>query len=810
MKKLCLLIAFICIGAWSLNAQVPNQFSYQAIARNKDGTPLSNSLVKIKFTILKNGASIFDEEKDFTSNEFGIITHNIGSVKNIPSLTNPPYRIKVDFGNGMVSETDLLSVPFALVADTVLRAPKTSVALTAGTGISIVNNTITNTGDLDIMNEIQTLSINGNVISLTKNGGSVNIPVGPAGADAQTLSLLGNKLAISNGNSVDLSPYLDDTDKQTLSIVGSQLSILNGNSITLPTSGGNVTTDNTLTGNGTTTTPLSIKDAGITAVKLASMGATQGQVLKWNATTNKWNPETDLVGVSGGIQTLSANNGRLSLSNGGGDVILGTGLSATGNLLSLSFQLPTTLPPSGAASGDLGGTYPNPSVVKLQGRAISPTLPTNGQVLKFNTSNNTWEPNTDNTGGGAGPTYIAGTGIDIISNTISIKPGTIPIVLPPTGAANGDLTGSYPAPTIKSIQGKPIDFTTAPTIEQILRWNGTSWTASPDTWTSASGIVYRPTGNVGIGIVVPTEKLHVNGNIGITSSGSLLLNNNTGKETIRITTSSSPANEGNGSILFSNRSGGVRTFIGTSQDGTAGYMKTYGSNGKPIFLLTALAANENAGLFGLVAPTDSNTVVGGLLMETDNTATIFGTTIKGVSIIPNTVGSNDIGTSTKQWRDIYATSGVVKTSDSRLKDNIKNSPYGLSDILKLRPVSYFLKKDELKQTQMGFIAQEVEPIIPEIVVKPSKPEEFYAMRYEQLIPVLTKAIQEQQAIINDLKKTVSEVNAKNERLEKGMENLESKLDAVLKRLNIEERNPTTGGTEGGATSQLPQNSKKQN
>jgi predicted RNase H-like nuclease (RuvC/YqgF family) len=128
----------------------------------------------------------------------------------------------------------------------------------------------------------------------------------------------------------------------------------------------------------------------------------------------------------------------------------------------------------------------------------------------------------------------------------------------------------------------------------------------------------------------------------------------------------------------------------------------------------------------------------------------------------------------------------------------------------LRPVSYHLKKDTLKNVQLGFIAQEVEPIIPEMVVKPTTSEDFYAMRYTELIPVLTKAIQEQQDIINDLKKTVSDMNAKNGRLEKGMENLESKLDAVLKRLNIEERNPATDGTEGASTSQLPQNSKKQN
>ena len=85
-------------------------------------------------------------------------------------------------------------------------------------------------------------------------------------------------------------------------------------------------------------------------------------------------------------------------------------------------------------------------------------------------------------------------------------------------------------------------------------------------------------------------------------------------------------------------------------------------------------------------------------------------------------------------------------SDARIKKNISNSKYGLSTVLQLRPVEYNLKSNDLKQ--VGFIAQDVQKLIPEVVSGKEgdlEKGEILAISYGNLVPVLTKAIQEESA-----------------------------------------------------------------
>jgi hypothetical protein len=116
--------------------------------------------------------------------------------------------------------------------------------------------------------------------------------------------------------------------------------------------------------------------------------------------------------------------------------------------------------------------------------------------------------------------------------------------------------------------------------------------------------------------------------------------------------------------------------------------------------------------------------------------------------------SKTLGTSGSRWVSVHAVNGTIQTSDIRLKNNIRPLRYGLKQILELNPVS-FTWKENPEQQKIGLIAQEVKKIIPEVVSE----GENLGLNYAELVSVLIKAIQEQQEIINKLKKDYEDATA---------------------------------------------------
>ena len=114
--------------------------------------------------------------------------------------------------------------------------------------------------------------------------------------------------------------------------------------------------------------------------------------------------------------------------------------------------------------------------------------------------------------------------------------------------------------------------------------------------------------------------------------------------------------------------------------------------------------------------------------------------------------------------NIYTTGNLNSASDARLKDNVVAIKGSLDKVLKLRGVNFTwnnLKENDENygKTQMGFIAQEVEPIIPEVVTYAEDVDQ-YAVNYGQITALLTEAIKEQNEVINTLKTEIENLKNK--------------------------------------------------
>src|SRR5205807_9141748 len=80
--------------------------------------------------------------------------------------------------------------------------------------------------------------------------------------------------------------------------------------------------------------------------------------------------------------------------------------------------------------------------------------------------------------------------------------------------------------------------------------------------------------------------------------------------------------------------------------------------------------------------------------------------------------------------------------------------YGLNEVLRLHTVSWTWKADSENRKQLGLIAQEVRPLLPELILEGTDKGHLLSMNYLGLLPIMVKAIQEQQATINELRNEI--------------------------------------------------------
>jgi hypothetical protein len=131
--------------------------------------------------------------------------------------------------------------------------------------------------------------------------------------------------------------------------------------------------------------------------------------------------------------------------------------------------------------------------------------------------------------------------------------------------------------------------------------------------------------------------------------------------------------------------------------------------------------------------------------------------VNGV-ITPNNNNTYTLGDATYRFSEVYATNGVINTSDARLKENIVSLGYGLDTLLQLNPVSFTWKDKPAGGTYLGLIAQEVLTLIPEIVNIGNDPNRTLGLNYDGLAPILIKGLQEENARVDSIADQVEILN----------------------------------------------------
>lgn len=136
-------------------------------------------------------------------------------------------------------------------------------------------------------------------------------------------------------------------------------------------------------------------------------------------------------------------------------------------------------------------------------------------------------------------------------------------------------------------------------------------------------------------------------------------------------------------------------------------------------------------------------------------------------VLPDANDVYTLGDADFRWHTVYSLNGVQQTSDGRYKDHVSALPYGLVEVTALRPVSFSWREGPDSDEHYGFIAQEVREILPELVTVSAGDIGTLSMNYSELLPVLVRAVQDQQKQIDGQEEQIAALEARLAALEDG-------------------------------------------
>jgi hypothetical protein len=803
----------------NVQAQAPEGMSYQAVLRDVSGVPIQNQGVTVIFEIRQGGptgADVYKESQGLTTNQFGLINANIGAgtvlggAFNTISWGTDVYYLYVEVDGDPLGSTQLLSVPYALYSKESANGPTgaqgppgigitwlgsfsappptptlndayynsssgqsfiwngsawsviaqdgTAGGFIAGPGIDLTGTTISNTGDLDALNELQTIATSGLTapsIDLSNGGGSISL----VGTGGTSISETGNVITINSADSVNDADNDPSNEIQMITSAAGTISLSNG--------GGSVTdlvddADNdpnneritTFTVNGTNDSliiveagvghamPLSdlsdgdwIKGAGNISNTIDYVGvgiASPAQKLHvYSSGTNvgiaidggvagrsrlgflPGGVDNGELGFKNNLQIGSISNSTLVMNNEwmrilGSNGYVGIGTTSPGARLHVVGHIWQTIPGNSTFFGTLAGANDNQSATNQ-----NTYVGVRAGTANVNGTNNTA------IGYNSGQTYTTG------GHNTSV--GALALAF----STGGNNTAVGSASMLSNAAGN---------MNTSLGWNSAYDNTSGNNNVAIgvfAGMVNTTGSNntflgynakPGAGYTNLTNAGAIGANATVNQSNSLILGNNAN---IGVGTSSPAAKmEVVGESRVSGNAGAFRVMDRTN---AAVYYNISSSGGNFDIQYATFASNFRIN--------GANTYLGQGFASSGTRLTV------GVS----GDGSNAIANS---WA-IF--------SDRRYKENIQSIENPISLIKSLNGVTYNWKKSGNKD--IGFIAQDVESVLPTVVFTDEETG-YKSMDYARMTPILIEAVKAQQEMIEDLKK-------KQEALEKEIEQLKN-------------------------------------
>ncbi|MRH99611.1 hypothetical protein GH721_03600 [Kriegella sp. EG-1] len=771
-----LLLALFFTIATRAQSKQKNFINYQGVARNAESKLMANETMTIGIALKFGGSTAitaYEETHLITTDANGVFSLKIGD----GTPTHGKYDalhwgkeavyLTTSLNDKILGTTEMMAVPYAISSgdaddqsasevpynNTIsgLKAVNTQEAIDELVGSGSVD------ADADPTNEIQTLSFDvaTNEISLT-DGGKITIPTGGTDADAdptnefQILSFntTTNELALSDGNAVTIPSGGTDADAdptneiQTLSfdVATNEISLTDGGKITIPSGGTDADADptnefQTLSFN-TTTNELALSDGN--AITIPSGGT---------------DADADPINE---IQTLSFDvaTNEISLTDGGKITIPTGGTDADAD--------PTNEIDVTEHSGLLLGD--GDLVTGLVGTA-------DGQVAKWDATIGTWIASTDETGGGTTDNSTGLEAIDEGNGTGWRLKGVDTDNYGPIGKYAIDLSFSDDFSTSYGATG-PYSYaagsrTTASGDNSTAKGQGTvasgdystamghSSVASGD-YSTAMGVavaVADYSTAIGQGTVASGESSTTMGSYTEARALSSLaigqMNISGGSATNWV--DEDPLFEiGNGSL-----SNGPHNAFTVLKNGNVGI-----GEHQPVSLLEVAHGNNG--------PTPSNRT-NAFSIKNLNT---------GGSWQFHTSGGGLLLAKDGEFRGAFVgdTGEYTTVSDRKVKRDIIPLKSGtLHKVLRLNPVSYLMKNQKDTKRNLGLISQEVQEIFPSLT-EYVPASDLLSLSYTELIPILIKAVQEQQAMIVNQNSKINTLSAEVSEIKTLLENLKSKND----------------------------------